>query len=433
MNKFIALAIGAVAAVLAVGGSLVPGTEEVLVRVTLDGQPVDAMVVATSANGRTQIAYNEVRQPGLVRLALAPGSHILRVEHGAGFTSAAVERGITVYRGRPLELSVNLTQVFSPAESWGYYSADLHIHSSASWDGFTPPNQLVAVQLAAGLDVGCITDHNTIAGHGPFASAARNRGFPVILSEEITSLDGHWNAFPLNSAVDYSLRKTPSDYFAEARAAGAQLIQACHPMHPLFGYFLLQGRPKYDDTFDLVEIYNGEYSRDDARTIERLYKLWNEGYRYVAVGVSDDHNWRALTTQAGRARTYVLLEGELTVESWLEALGAGRAYASYGPHVNFTAQAGSALPGDTVTLTAGEAFELAAELVLVPRYDQRELRRAWIIRNGEVASEFELVGDRAEISWTDRPTADGWYALAVVADDGDRAHSNPIWVEISGE
>ncbi|MFO8034770.1 MAG: CehA/McbA family metallohydrolase [Candidatus Bipolaricaulota bacterium] len=431
MTRFMALALGAFAAVIAAGSGLTQSTVEVLVHVTMDGESTDAMVVTTSAYGRTQVAYNEVRQPGLVRLSLSPGNYALRVERGAGFTSAAVERQITVYRGRPLELSVDLTRAFSPAASWGYYSADLHIHSSASWDGFTPPDQLVAVQLAADLDVGCITDHNTIAGHVSFTSAAEARGFPVILSEEITSLDGHWNAFPLDSVVDYNLRKTPTDYFTEARAAGAQQIQACHPMHPLFGYFHLQGRPKYDDTFDLVEIYSREFSREDTRTIERLYELWNEGYRYVAVGVSDDHNWRTLTRQAGRARTYVHLEGELTVEGWLDALAAGRAYATYGPHVKFTAQEGTALPGDTVTLTDGEAFELAAEVVLVPRHGQRALSRARVIRNGEVVEEVALTGDRATVSWTDRPTADAWYALTVQADDGDRAHSNPIWVTVT--
>ncbi len=409
------------------------GVVEVLVRTTLDGLPVDTMVIATGEGATTTIAYSRADEPGPVTLPLAPGSYTLRVEHGAGFICPAVEKAITVSSDTTLELTISLQTTFSPAAEWGYYSADLHAHTTASWDGFTPPDQLATVQLAAGLDVGCITDHNTIDGHVQFAAAASVRGFPIILGQEITTWYGHWNALPLNGPVTYDHRKSPAQYFSEARAAGAELIQICHPTSLATGYFHLQGRTEYDPSFDLVEIYNGEFSDDDTRTIERLYALWNSGHRYVAVGVSDDHNWLDLSTRSGRARTYVHVPGELTAHGFLESLARGRAYATYGPHVNFSAQQGTARPGDAVRLASGETLHLVAELALVPRWEARALSRAQIVANGLVLKEFELSGDRATISWAGEPSADGWYAVRVLADDADQAHTNPIWVELAEE
>lgn len=431
MNKSTPLI--ALAILVAAACGVAQDVSTVLVWVTLDGTPADAMVQTIPERGTARVAYNDVREPGLVRLHLTPGHHTLRVEHGAGFVAPSVEKEVMLAPGEQRELHVRLTTTFSPAQAWSYYSADLHVHSSASWDGFTPPDQLVAVQRAAALDIGSITDHNTIDGHAPFAAAAEERGFPVVLGEEITTLQGHWNAFPLNRVVEFTPRKTPTEYFADARAAGATLIQVCHPSASLIGYFHLRGRPQYDDGFDLVEIFNGEFSPDDARTIEQLYELWNQGHRYVAVGVSDDHDWMDLETRTGRARTYVHLDGDLTVDNWLEALAAGRAYATYGPHVRFTAQEGAYLPGDTITLAPSESLQLTAETVLVPRHEQRSLDRAYLIKNGQRVEVFTLSGEQELIRWTEQPTEDAWYAIYVVAEDGDRAHTNPIWVEVAAD
>jgi len=399
----------------------------VTVYVTVDGEPADAVITVSTPGRRVQVAYNDVHEPGVVRLQLMRGEYSLRVESGAGFTTTAHISQLIVGPGHPMEIAVELPRAFWPRETWNYYSADLHVHSSASWDGITPPDQLVAVQLSADLDLVTITDHNTILGHAPFGKAAAARGVPAILGEEITAFIGHWNAFPLHTVVDYGRDKTASDYFREAREAGAQLIQVCHPSSRLWGYFqLLLGSPEYDDSFDLVEIYNGEFSAGDEQTIATLYELWNGGHRYVAVGVSDDHDWRNLQNRTGRARTYVLVEGELTVETWLEALAAGRAYATYGPHIRLSAQ-GTALPGDTVFVPHGDPFELEVELVLVDVDQPRELHRAWIIRNGELWQEIPLSGHRATVRVTDTPTEPTWYAVRVFADDEDQAHSNPIW------
>ncbi len=410
-------------------------TGHVTVTVTLDGQPADALIFATDRFGKTFIAYTDLKEIGLARLTLPQERYTLTVDHGAGFTTLPFAQEITVQAGKTVELTAALQRAFSPAKAWGYYSADLHAHSTASLDGHTPIEQLVLVQLAADLDLVFISDHETIAGHKLFSETAQARGVPAILSEEITTPQGHWNAYPLSCAVTYAPGKNPKDYFAAARACGAQIIQANHPGSSSDGYFALLGTEAFDYNFDAVEIFNGEFDQGDARTIEQLFRFWNEGRRYIAVGSSDDHDWMDFRFERyGRPRTFVHLEGEVTAERWIAALKKGRAFATYGPLVNFTAQQGTALPGDTVTLACGQEIALRAELLVLPRdpsqAEPRVLQSAQILKNGKVLKNFSLSEDRAVITLTDKPTEKSWYVVRVVADDGDQAYTNPIWVEV---
>lgn len=437
MKRFVFVA--AVLAVLVLVTSSAPvltqPTGQVTVKVTLDGQPADALIFATDRFGKTFIAYTDLKELGLARLTLPQEKYTLIVDRGAGFTVKPFAQEITVQAGKTLDVTAALERAFSPAKAWGYYSADLHTHSNASLDGHTPIDQLVLVQLGADLDLVFISDHETIAGHELFAKTAQARGVPAILSEEITTPQGHWNAYPLTCAVTYAPSKNPKDYFAQARACGAQLIQANHPGSTSDGYFALLGTEAFDYNFDAVEIFNGEFDQGDARAIEQLFKFWNEGRRYVAVGNSDDHDWLDFRFERyGRPRTYARVEGELTAERWIAALKAGRAFTTYGPLVNFTAQDGKALPGDTVPLTRGQEISLRAELVVLPRdpaqEELRTLQLVEIIKNGKILRKFNLTEDRALITFTDKPTEKSWYVVHVVADDGDQAYTNPIWVEV---
>ncbi len=429
--------LGAGAALLALSGvALAQATAEVTVRASLAGAPVDVKVLVREGTEVKAVAYSPWDAPGIVRIPLAPGAYTLVVEHGAGFARGAEVRPVTVRAGEKVELTVEFPKGFSAAEAWGYYAADLHAHSSASFDGTTPPEELVAVQLAAGLDLGFLSDHNTGDGHAPFAAAAAKRGFPVILGIEITAFRWHWNAFPVEAYVPqippmvWMGVGSPAPTFAEARAKGARFIVANHPYWSGGPYFEALGKPFFDYGFDLIEVFNGEFDDEDARTIAQTFKFWNEGRRYVAIGVSDAHRWLDPNDPYGRPRTYVHVEGELTVEKFLDALGKGRAFATYGPLVNFTAQ-GTARPGDTVVVASGQEVRLQAELYVAPREGPRGLASAQVIRNGEVLREFPLGGKvEATISLADVPGKSGWYVLRVVATDGDQAYTNPIWVEV---
>jgi hypothetical protein len=320
MKRLLSLVV-MLALVLSSASVLTQPTGQVTLRVTLDGQPADALILAQDRFGKLFIAYTDLKELGFARLTLPQERYTLIVDRGAGFTGKPFTQEITVPAGKTIELTVSLQRAFSPAKEWSYYSADLHAHSTASLDGYTPIEQLVVVQRAADLDLVFISDHETIAGHELFLKTAQARGVPAILSEEITTPLGHWNAYPLNCAVMYAPNKTPKDYFAAARACGAQIIQANHPGSSGDGYFALLGAEIFDYGFDAVEIFNGEFDQGDAKAIEQLFKFWNEGRRYIAVGNSDDHDWMDFRFERyGRPRTFVRVEGEVTAEKWIAAL-----------------------------------------------------------------------------------------------------------------
>lgn len=425
------------ASLLVSAGALAQTAGEVTVWATLNRAPSDAKITVRAAGSVQGVFYNGVDTPGVVRLQLNPGSYTLIVDRGAGFTRGPEIREITVRPGEKSEVRVEFAPGFSPSQAWGYYCADLHAHSNASGDATTPPDELVAVQLAADLDIGFLSDHNTGNGHAPFAAAAVRRGFPVILGIEISSFRWHWNAFPVDAytptmdALVWMGIGSPSATFAEARAHGAQFIQVNHPYWAGAPYFEALGKPFFDPDFELVEIMNGEFLDDDAKAVEQMFKFWNEGKRYVAVAASDDHDWVDPSDTYGRPRTYVYVEGELTVAKWLAALGKGRAFVTYGPLVNFTAQGGTARPGDTVAVGPGQEVKLQAELFVAPREGPRTLKLAQVIRNGQVLREFALDGKtQATINLTDVPGQSSWYVVRVAASDGDQAYTNPIWVEV---
>ena len=67
---------------------------------------------------------------------------------------------------------------------------DLHTHSTAS-DGTGSPADVVRAAAAAGLDVVALTDHDTTAGWGPAAAAAREVGIGFVPGVELSCrLDG---------------------------------------------------------------------------------------------------------------------------------------------------------------------------------------------------------------------------------------------------
>lgn len=79
--------------------------------------------------------------------------------------------------------------VVSPLPAAGHAGAavrwrvDLHAHTSASADGFTPPRVLVARAVAAGLHRIAVTDHGEI--HGALRAREAPGGERVIVGEEI--------------------------------------------------------------------------------------------------------------------------------------------------------------------------------------------------------------------------------------------------------
>lgn len=78
---------------------------------------------------------------------------------------------------------------------------DLHTHSRVS-DGTDAPAELVRQAAAIGLDVVALTDHDTAAGWGEAAEAARDAGIELVPGMEISTVDGHRSVHLLAYLLD---------------------------------------------------------------------------------------------------------------------------------------------------------------------------------------------------------------------------------------
>lgn len=76
--------LAAVLGIALAGIGLAQGTGEVVLRATLDGRPADVKVLVRQGEKVVGIHYSPTASPGLVRIALFPGTYTLVVDRGRG-------------------------------------------------------------------------------------------------------------------------------------------------------------------------------------------------------------------------------------------------------------------------------------------------------------------------------------------------------------
>ncbi len=405
-----------------------PGTLDFTVTDT-EGAPLDARIEI--AEGQSPLVeflgrrtfFTELDSVGEVQASLAPGDYVFTVGHGAGFLTAGDQVPVTVVSGESTPVEVKLELVARPSED-DWFAADLHHHAD-QLEGTTPPEYVARAELAAGLDLLSVTDHDSTVNHQALADIAESRGVPFIPSVEFSPSWGHFNAYPLALgeplAIDTSTA-TAAEVMAEARRLGADVIQANHPFIP-YGYLasleagVVPGG--FAPDFDLLELNGAD---DDAAVLERAGRLWSQGQRIYLAGGSDAHD--AWNDHTGSARAYVSVPGGVSTDGYVANLKAGRAYVTRGPLIVPDVMFGSDLriaPGQERTL----GFDLTAVNGLV--------KATLSGPDGEIASEsFDGQPMTASASFTVTGEAEtegaDWVALTVEDAEGKIAYSNPIWI-----
>ncbi len=156
---------------------------------------------------------------------------------------------------------------------------------------------------------------------------------------------------------------------------------------------------------DAFEITFFEDSPFDA--LADYAMLQNAGFHLPLVGASGkDSNGETL----GRMRTYAQLQpGEpFTYTNWIEAVRAGRCYATNGPLLTWSIN-GVTPSRQSIALQPGEPLTIHAEAQCWLPFDTLEL--LW---NGDVIAATKPTNEtpsRAELVWQHRPDKHGWLAL----------------------
>ncbi len=221
-----------------------------------------------------------------------------------------------------------------------WWSGDLHMHTVHS-DGNWTIAELISSARNVGLDFICITDHNTASHHAEIDRLPEGSQPLVLRGEEITTYNGHTNAWGLPSGawIDFRVRAGDSarmsNIVAEAHRSGA-LISINHP-------FALCGGCSwsYDAAargYDAIEVWNGTWDMTDELALTMWDKILQSGRRITAIASSDSHRQN---TPIGQPTTHVAANA-LSQTALLAAIRQGRVYLTgeaARPVVRFEAEA----------------------------------------------------------------------------------------------
>jgi len=404
---------------------LPPGELKIRVVDEETGKPLDARI--TIEEGGTPLIgyfgqatyFTELADVGEVSLSVAPGKYRLRVSSAEGFTAAPVFLGVEVVPAEIHELTAVIDVVENPVAR-GWYGADLHHHSDIL-DGYTEPHFVLRSELAAGVDVSFLSDHDSMANNAEMGRLAAERNIPFIAATELSPSWAHFNAYPIDAGETISIdvgNATVQEIFAEARRMRAGVVQVNHPYNN-YGY--LRARENevipggYSGDFDLVEVSS---STPNDETIPAVWTLWNEGRRVYFSAGSDAHDvWNEVS---GAVRMYVHVEGGFTIEKFIESLLNGHSYASAGPLVY-----PETMFGNEVRHVANDPLPLDFSVRSV-----RGLARIMLIENGNTVQtqNFDGTTELTPVSFVAHPASDGWLSLVVEDAEGFAAYTNPLWV-----
>lgn len=361
-----------------------PGRIDFAVTNSRIGRPLDARIVIATGQGPLveflgrKTFFTELDRKGNAAVSLAPGSYLFTVSSGGGFLARSQQVKLKVAPGEVRTAKVALTPLFDPPAT-GWYAADLHHHADQA-EAVTPPADLARSQLAAGLDLLFVSDHDSTANHAALQKIADRRGLVFIASMELSASWGHFNAYPLIPGQKLAI----------------------------------------DTGTATIDELLGEARRQGAMVVHKLWDLWNAGHHYYLTAGTDTHDvWNEVS---GSVRCFVHVAGKLTAQGFAQSAKAGHAYVSHGPLI-FP----EVMFGDELKVKPAERFALAFELGSV-----EGLNKAVLIRAGAIAGTetFPDAPGKAHVDFTlttDRAT---WYAILVEDRVGRKAYSDPIWVDV---
>lgn len=192
--------------------------------------------------------------------------------------------------------------------------ADLHCHTSASFDSLSKPADVARVAAERGLTHLAITDHDRIDG-ALAARAAAPAGLEIIIGQEVRTTAGDLIALFVERPIPVGL--PPADAAARIREQGGAVGLA----HPYDRFRAGAGRPGWEDELarllpllDYIETWNSRLmiGNGNQRAAELAHANGLPG-----VAVSDAHTLMEVGV------SYTILDGHIDSAVELRAALAG--------------------------------------------------------------------------------------------------------------
>lgn len=440
------------------------------------GKPAPARVFVTGADGRAYAPDDAWMQAddNFVRAERAFEAHYfdtmgasemtvpvgtVQVDVMRGFEYAFEQRRVEVKAGATAELTVQLRRIEEEQRGKTHWvSGDVHVHMNYAGTYRNTPAHLVEQAAAENLAIVenlIVNKEQRFPDIAYFTSqpdAASNQGHLLLHSQEFhTSYWGHLGLLGLKRNIILpGYAAYPNTAAASLYPANANIADMAHEQGALVGYVhLLESvpDPAKDDplTYELpVDVALGKVDyievvgfADHKSTAEVWYKLLNCGFRLPTAGGTDFMgNYASLRGPVGLNRVYAEVPaGPLKIEPWLEAIKAGRTFATNGPLLRF--ELGGKRPGGEVRLEKKQEVPFKVALRSIVPVDHLQ-----VVCNGKVAREIELKGDRQSADATGSIPIEGggWCVLRAFSDKAEYpildlypyATTSPVYVSVAG-
>jgi hypothetical protein len=335
----------------------------------------------------------------------------------------------------------------------GWYRGDLHMHSGHS-DGWcasrsgeqrVPCPLFLTLDAAAerGLDFVVFTEHNTHS-HGRELTALQPYFDRLLLipGMELTTFQGHANAFNLREPVDFRVGSaTVPDWntlLGDVARKGA-IVSINHPRVPT-GEACMGCGWSPDPAVDMslvqaVEIVNGH----DVESVTAGLPFWHEqlqlGHRLTAIGGSDTHDVTSRNIRPPPARigvpTTVVYARALSAAAIIAGIRAGNVFVDTAGTRDRTLEFTARHANKSVTM--GEALQLSGRRNVAFDVQVAQLAGGTIeiIRDGTVARRMPVTGATHSLAFEE--TFDRkrhWLRVNVRDPQGKLALiGNPIYIE----
>lgn len=399
------------------------------------GEALDARVEVF--HGPQLVALGDTLAGEEAVFALPPGAYTVRAGQGVEYRPMVISADVAA--GHTAHVKVNLFRGLPGLPGWA--AGDLHMHSSAASDGGDPPAQVARAARAQGLSFVFISDAPAALREAGFDRQNVPGRFLALAGEEVWTPDVHANA--LNMPVSLAPLAVSDDTPESMRrwlAAVADQVAQGHPAA------LMLNHPSHlPETMAQQGYFRSWWLADDfpalALTENFDFPTWfgflNQGRRLTGLWTTDMHDSTGLPP--GRKRSWVQVGEELTAESIMAGLLAGRVFCSRDPGAMLFLRVNDAGLGETARPNAAGLVEVTLSAATTRPLDRLEL-----IADGEVIRVWDGHGALemdcqaalpATMGWllarayvTEEPWPRDGHSMEPLRLDGCVAFTNPVWV-----
>lgn len=381
-----------------------------------NGRPLPARLTLTDSEGQKAEIFDLRGPAGAVRdgLFYSTGKET-QFEVPEGRYEIYATRGMEWSLARATaDVSANETarvnlRLRRQVDTTGFVAADTHIHTvTFSGHGDATIEERMLTIAGEGVELAIATDHNHHTDYRPYQEQqSLNDFFTPVTGNEVTTRNGHLNAFPMpiGGALPDSKEDNWVKLVSDMRLKGARVVVLNHPRWPdptnnpfaKFAFNRATGeRPKGTAfTFDAMELVNSSspstVDRDDIRAnqlnlLADWFAVMNRGEKVTGVGSSDSHT---VFNPVGQGRTYLRSSTDdptrLQVDELCRNFLAGDTTVSYGIFAQATVNHRHR-PGEMLRPENGQV----TVQLRVAAADWVKPRRAIILLNGLPVAEKKL-------------------------------------------